>query len=297
MPRGGFVSKLRSQLAFNAQHGYVEIDGCLAWKRLDGQIVHEWTDTKGKKHKGPKLIPYDGTKKRFMTFTSAPGKSNRVLMYVHGNSWDLGMLHGRYPYDASAEWDCSFIDRLAWETRCNVVAFDFAGYNPDDGVPHYILALQNAFTVYHHLRKSYQPDQIVIFGYSIGTAISTWLASQVPSAGLILQSSFSSFRDLTPSIIAERRRGMVRSLFRPINFYKTNKLISSLKCKVYFIHGDQDDLCPLERAVGMCKAAGKNCIGFQVAVGKNHSTVPSDPGFFPAVNDALDKFSALQKIK
>lgn len=295
MQTAGFVSKLRSRLAFNPQHDYVEVDGRLAWKRLDGQIVHEWIDSKGKKHKGPKLIPYDETQKRFMTFTSAAKSKNptkRVILYLHGNAWTLGMLHGRYPYDTSAAWDCSLIDRLARETGYDVVAFDYAGYNPDDGAPHYILALQNAFTVYHHLRKSYRPDQIVIFGYSIGTAISTWLASQVPSAGLILQSSFSSFRDLTPSVIAERRRGMVRSLFRPINFYKSKKLISSLKCKVYFIHGDQDDLCPLDRAVSMCKAAGKSCVGFQVAVGKNHSTVPSDPGFFLAVNDALDKFSA-----
>lgn len=294
MQTAGFVSKLRSRLAFNPQHDYVEIDGRLAWKRKSGSIVHHWTDSKGKKHKGPELLAYDQTGKRFLTVTSAL-KSGRptkqVILFLHGNSWSLGLLHGRYPYDSSAAWDCSFIDRLARETGCDVVAFDYAGYNPDDGAPHYILALQNAWTVYQLLRKKYRADQIVIFGYSIGTAISTWLASQAPSAGLILQSSFSSFRDLTPDAIAERRRGMVRSLFRPINFYKSDKLIAALKCKVYFIHGDQDDLCPLQRAANMCKAAGKKCIGFQVAVGKNHSTVPSDPYFFVAINDALSKFS------
>ncbi len=88
MPRGGFVSKLRSRLAFNPQHDYVEIDGWLAWKTKSGNIVHEWTDSKGKKHRGPKLIPYDDSKKRFMTFTPAlksGRRTKRVILYIHGN--------------------------------------------------------------------------------------------------------------------------------------------------------------------------------------------------------------------
>ncbi|WP_342394016.1 alpha/beta hydrolase [Chrysosporum bergii] len=90
--------------------------------------------------------------------------------------------------------------------------------------------------------KQISPEQIFIYGHSLGGAIAIDLAIKHPeTAGLIVESSFTSIRDMVT----------YRNLFRifPVNLilrqrFESIKKVPHLKVPVLFIHGNADTTVP-----------------------------------------------------
>ena len=148
------------------------------------------------------------------------------IIYSHGNSGDLGSCLIEY-YDISLH------------TNCFVVSFEYPGYgeckNQELKESNFY---RNLKITYFFVRKilDFKPNQIILYGFSLGTGITLELAckKEYPSAGLILQSPFLSIMRTLYNI----KRTPFCDLFNNCDKAK------HLCIKTLFIHGNQDHLVP-----------------------------------------------------
>ena len=89
--------------------------------------------------------------------------------------------------------------------------------------------------------RQIRPERIVVFGRSLGAAVATDLVSQKPAAGLILESPFPSI-----AVIAKHHYGgMPVHWLLGAEFNLIDRL-PQLSLPTLVIHGDRDDIIPIE---------------------------------------------------
>ena len=164
---------------------------------------------------------------------STPGQfpCPTCLLYSHGNAMDLE--------------DSVFVLRALAETfDCGVLAYDFPGYGfcqgpvSEDGCNAAIEAAYRCLIEYHHAT----PQQIILYGRSLGTGPSVHLAHQLRSemGGLVLQSPpLSVLRAGCPCI--------TRTF--PFDLFPTCDRIGALTLPVFILHGTKDGVVPFSHAV------------------------------------------------
>lgn len=166
-------------------------------------------------------IPIDNTKKISALYFSNP-KATITILYSHGNAEDLGTL---------VPILIQFRDQ-----GYNILAYDYQGYGTSNGKPSEKNTYQDILAAYHYLTNTLNtsPDNIVVYGRSLGTGPSVYLASKVPVKGLILVSPFVS-----------AYRVQIKFPIIPFDKYPNLKTISTLTVPLLVIHGTQDTLIPL----------------------------------------------------
>jgi fermentation-respiration switch protein FrsA (DUF1100 family) len=148
------------------------------------------------------------------------------ILLFHGNAGNIGdrVLHASML--ATAGFD--------------VMLFDYRGYGhssgrPDEGGTY--LDARSARQVMAG-REDCDPARIVYLGESLGAAVAAELALAHPPSGLILQSAFTSLRD-----VARRHYPLPRLLIP--DAYPTIRRISSIVAPVLVLHGDRDTVVPV----------------------------------------------------
>lgn len=154
----------------------------------------------------------------------------KVLLYLHGNGINIGanIAHG-YRFH---------------QMGFSVLLPDYRGYGQSEGSATEANVYQDAATAWNYLvqERQIQPQQIFIYGHSIGGAIAIDLAVQQPdAAGLIVESSFTSIRDIVDT-------QSIYKLF-PVNLilhqrFDSREKVRSLQIPVLFIHGTADRQVP-----------------------------------------------------
>jgi hypothetical protein len=172
----------------------------------------------------------------------APRASAPAVLYLHGARWNLSGSSFR-------------IER--WRAMgFAVLAIDYRGFGKSDGErPTEAQAYADARTAWEWL-KTRVPDarQRYIYGHSLGGAIAIDLAAQLPAgdaAGLILESTFTSIRD----VVAASAYGWL-----PVGPLITQRFdalekIAAVRLPVLIMHGTADRVIPHEMADRLYAAA------------------------------------------
>lgn len=110
--------------------------------------------------------------------------ASQVILFSHGNT---GNITGRQN-----------LVRLLLQTGASVFIYDYRGYGKSEGLPSVRGIVEDGVAAFDHLvnGKGFRPSQIVIYGESLGTAVTAELAEERACAGVILQSGFSSLRKI-----------------------------------------------------------------------------------------------------
>jgi fermentation-respiration switch protein FrsA (DUF1100 family) len=136
----------------------------------------------------------------------------------------------------------------------NVLVTDYRGYgNSTGGKPSEAKVYQDAEAAWHYLVKvrGVKPQQIFIYGHSLGGAIAIDLAVHHPeAAGLITESTFTSMEAM----------GELEYRYLPVGLllnqrFDSLKKISGLKIPVLLIHGTWDKRVPVRMAQQLYDAA------------------------------------------
>jgi surfactin synthase thioesterase subunit len=96
----------------------------------------------------------------------------------------------------------SLLKALSERFNMSVFGVEYPGYGPAEGLPNSNSVNDNVYTAYNFLTNLGFPHQnVVLFGYSIGTGPTIQLASELCTAGtppgaLITISAFTSIRDI-----------------------------------------------------------------------------------------------------
>ncbi len=182
-----------------------------------------------------------------------------TILFSHGNAEDLGMIY---------DW----FNDLARVLRVNIMAYDYSGYGKSMGsvggihnngtnggsssngnvhnnrnvnvrgnqpCEEYVYAdIEAAYDYLLNIRKL-KPEEIVLYGRSLGSGPSCYLASKTAQmgrsvAGVILQSPLlSAFR-----VAFNFRFTMVWDKFPNIDY------APNIRCPVFIVHGTQDEVVP-----------------------------------------------------
>lgn len=171
---------------------------------------------------------------------ASPRGDMPTLLWFHGNAGNISHR----------------IDLLALlaSKGLGVFAMDYRGYGKSQGDPSEPGLCRDAEAAHKHVvdRLGVPPDKLFLFGQSLGGAVAIDLAVRQPCRGLIVESTFTSIRD------------MARLLFGPIpvhwfaaSRYDSMSKIRSLKARLLVIHGEQDELIPLEQGRRLFDAAAE----------------------------------------
>ncbi|CAB9504625.1 Protein ABHD17C [Seminavis robusta] len=157
--------------------------------------------------------------------------ANVTLLFSHGNAEDLN----------SSYW---YMERIAKTCDVNVMCYDYTGYgscNESDPSEEDCYADIDAAYEWLLSEKNLVPEQIVLYGRSLGSGPSVYLANRTsrqgrPVAGLILHSPFTSVY----RVVFDMGFTMLGDKFSNID------RISELDCKVFIVHGQEDTIVPCE---------------------------------------------------
>ena len=127
--------------------------------------------------------------------------------------------------------------------KMNVLIIDYPGYGKSEGIPSEQGLYQSAYSAWQYLikDKKIKPENILIFGRSLGGAVATDLASRVNAGGLILESTFSSVADIVQMAFPV----MSNFIYLRYSFDSISK-INKVKYPVLLIHSPDDEVIPFE---------------------------------------------------
>ncbi len=109
-----------------------------------------------------------------------PG-ARRIALISHGNAGNCLQR--------------AFLAEKPLSNDCSVFAYDYSGYGRSEGQPSVEGLTQDGDAAYKYLlSQNYKPEQIILFGESIGTLVSGELSRRHESAAVILECPLYSLR-------------------------------------------------------------------------------------------------------
>ncbi len=205
-----------------------------------------------------------------------PSDSDTTVVWLHGNAGNISHR----------------VDNLLMINRrlgVNVFIFDYRGYGRSEGSPSEegIYRDAEAALTYLSSRPRTANDRLVFFGRSLGAAVAVELATRVEPHALVLESPFTSIREMAklayPFIPAPLLTLPVRSRFDSL------ARIADVHAPVMVLHGDVDDIVPIEIARRLYDAANEPK-RFYTIEGASHNDTYAAGGrpYFDALKAFID---------
>ena len=159
----------------------------------------------------------------------APPYGGGVVLYLHGQTGSLGTED----YIATRSRDLA-------ESGLGVLALDYRGYGGSTGMPTEAGLVIDARAAYDFIRAEAPEAKIAIFGTSLGTGVAVALAAQVPEAGVVLDSPFTSALH-----IAQMRYPWLPASLLMKDQWDSLSRITQIKAPLLVVHCDTDKTVPL----------------------------------------------------
>jgi hypothetical protein len=192
-----------------------------------------------------------------------------TLLYFHGNA---GSFLDR------AERFRSYLARGR-----GMLMMTYRGYGGSTGSPSEAANVADAKLAYRHLLKlGVRPEDVILYGESLGSGIAVQVAAEHPVGGLILDAPYTSAVDLAASVYPFLP---VRALMT--DRYETLRYIAKVRAPILVVHGDRDRVIPLEmgRAV---YAAARGPKRIEILPGAGHVN-HAEFGSFERINAWIDE--------
>jgi fermentation-respiration switch protein FrsA (DUF1100 family) len=181
-----------------------------------------------------------------------PGESGRVLLYFHGNAGNIS--HRLY---SIREWR---------DLGLSVFIIDYRGYGQSSGKPTEKGLYRDGETAWRYLtgERGIAPQNIVLFGRSLGGSVASWLAAQERPAGLIVESSFTSVPDI----------GQEAYPWLPVRWltrfkHETRDEVGKVTSPVLVVHSRDDEIIPFHHGEAIFAAANEPKTFLEIRGGHN----------------------------
>ncbi len=190
-----------------------------------------------------------------------------TILYSHGNAEDLGQIRPRL--------------KDLREIGFSVFGYDYPGYGTSSGRPTVEGTYYAIKAAYNYLTQTLNipPQNIIVYGRSVGGGPSVFLASRQPVGGLVLESSFISiFRVIT------------RIPLFPFDKFPNLDTLQDINSPILIIHGTRDQVVPFWHGQELYAVANEPKLSFWVE-GANHNNLLEVAG--QEYQEILQKFTEI----
>ena len=161
-----------------------------------------------------------------------------IILFCHGNAGNISHRLENI--------------RLLLDHGLQVFIFDYRGYGKSTGTPSETGLYVDGLAAYEYLveERGIPPNQIVLFGRSLGAAVATDIALKKKAGSLIIETAFTSTRDMAKTM----------GLFALISYflpphYNTLEKIPRADIPKLIIHGERDEIVPFSMGQRLFEAA------------------------------------------
>jgi uncharacterized protein len=210
----------------------------------DGKTIHAW------------FIPEENAR-----FT---------VLFSHGNAGNIGHR----------------MDKVAMmhDIGLNVFIYDYRGYGKSKGSPSEKGIYEDAYAAYEYLvyKLNVPNNSIILYGESIGGAVSIELALNRHVSGLITENTFTSVKD------------MVRLAFPIIPYFifssrfDSVSKIQNVKCDKLLIHSFDDEIVPFAQGEKLFRAASEPKRFLRIRGGHNTAFWDSMKDYRQGIRDFVE---------
>lgn len=186
----------------------------------------------------------------------APQPGQPVFLFFDGNGGRPEIQDGRW--------------RRMAEHGAGFLAVYYRGYSGSTGSPSEQGLRRDARAGYDRLvARGYAPDDIVIHGFSLGSAVAVQLAAERPARALILEAPMTGVDDMA----AEHGAGLFAPLMR--DSFRSREYIARVRMPVLIVHGSADSVIPFAHGERLHALAGepKRLVRME---GADHATLARD---------------------
>lgn len=169
---------------------------------------------------------YDMNVVQFLTNDSI---AKGVILYFHGNKKNI-------------EWYAKYVP-LFTKSGFEVWMVDYPGFGKSTGKLTEEALYEFAEQLYTMAKTKYNPEQIVIYGKSLGTGIAAWLASKHTAKRVILETPYYSMISLVSHYFPIYPVGKILKYHIPTHTY-----LSIVNAPVTIFHGTDDGVIPYSNA-------------------------------------------------
>jgi fermentation-respiration switch protein FrsA (DUF1100 family) len=185
-----------------------------------------------------------------------PGGGEASLLWFHGNAGNISHR-------------VELLRELHDHLEATIFILEYRGYGDSEGTPSeeglYLDAEAALKAMTSH--AGIPAEQVVLFGQSLGAAVAVELATRQVPSGLVLESAFTSVRDMARHHYPWLP---VASLLR--NRFDSLSKIERAKTPLLMIHGENDRITPLRMGEALFGAA-REPKRFQLIQGADHNDV------------------------
>lgn len=230
----------------------------------------------GLRHEEALLVAEDGVK--LHAWLLPVEGARRTVLLCNGNAGNMS-----YRLDRARE--------MQRRLGVSVLLFDYRGYGRSEGNPDEQGTYRDARAAYRHAVEATRvpPQDLVLFGESLGAAVAVQLALERPAGALILESAFTSIPDMARA--AYPFLPPVGRLIR--TRYETIAKVPRLALPLLVLHGERDEIVPFAQGRRVFEAAGGPKRFFAIpGAGHNDTYLAGGEPYWRALGEFLDSLPA-----
>ncbi len=183
--------------------------------------------------------PEPGAKLNALFFPTKATQKRGMVLYFHGNADNLTRW-GRYAD--------RFLNR-----GYDVWMYDYRQFGKSRGEFDEATFYRDAEFMYQQVLKQYAENQVVLYGYSLGTGLATKLAADHNPRLLLLEAPYFSVPDTW------WQHAPIYPYSRLMRYqFHTDERITRVRCPMHFFHGTDDELVPYESSLKLARLLGRD---------------------------------------
>jgi fermentation-respiration switch protein FrsA (DUF1100 family) len=163
-------------------------------------------------------------------------ESDKIVLFCHGNSGNISYCESKL----------KSLRNLGY----NVMIFDYSGYGKSSGVPSEIQMYKDTSYIVSLLRQRYTPNQIILYGFSMGGPVATYVAIRYSIPVLILEAPLPGIKPLI-----KHRYPYLSFLSIFFNEFDTASYLRQYKGRSLILHSPTDEVIPfdsIQEILSMC---------------------------------------------
>jgi hypothetical protein len=188
--------------------------------------------------------------------------STKVILYSHGNM-------------SIVPWIWERLMTLGERLGVSVCAYEYDGYYNRNNTSIDLVNANSLATYEYLLQHGYKPEDIILWGRSIGSGPTVWLASTVKRlynhqvGGVVLITPFESISEMASLFLHPFVAVVSNYILRDV--YNNAKLIQDVQSKVCIIGAANDEVIPIQQAKNLSQVT-TDCI-LHVLKEHTHNTI------------------------